>query len=233
MTGRFRYREIDIPLDGLSAAAVGRLWGRYRRCRRSAARNRLWEHYYGLAFRLAVKARGGMGCDRGLTVGDLAQWAGVGVLGAIERFDPDRKVKFEVYAWGRMRGAVADGLRDWDVLSRAGRRAARRAEKGSERHDDLMASRLSGVRRFSEVAKFGYEPLLRGEGGYCVLDGSDEWDWLMRGLSRRDRLILALYFREGLTMKEIGVVVGRTESLVSQAVRSSKGLIRERVESRF
>ncbi|MBA7577977.1 RNA polymerase sigma-D factor [subsurface metagenome] len=190
----------------------------------------MWEHYYWLAYRCAVKAKGGMGQDRGVTVGDLCQWAGLGLKDAIEKFDLGRKVRFETYAWGRMRGAVADGLRDWDVLSRAGRREARREPGG-------RADRLGSARRFSDVVGAdgeGTEP--RNQVGVAGvgsgLDRSDEWAWLMRELSRRDRLILALYFREGLTMKEIGVVVGRTESLMSQAVCASKGLIRERVEGR-
>jgi RNA polymerase sigma factor for flagellar operon FliA len=32
-------------------------------------------------------------------------------LGAIERFDPDRNVKFETYATTRIRGAMIDELR--------------------------------------------------------------------------------------------------------------------------
>lgn len=198
----------------------------------------MWEHYYGLAYSAAVKLKGGMGQDRGVTVGDLCQWAGLGLKDAIEKFDPGREVRFETYAWGRMRGAVGDGLRGWDILSRAGRREYRTAEGGSESRTAVMAFRLGSARRFSDIVPAegrGNEPRnqVGAAGVGSGLDRSDEWEWLMRGLSRRDRLILILYYRERLTMKEIGVVIGRTESLVSQAVRCAKGLIRERVEGRF
>ena len=227
---RFWYREVDVPSDGLSGPEVAALWGRYHRGRRLAERNRLWEHYYGLAYRLARKAKGGMGRDRGLTVGDLAQWGALGLLRAVERFDPGRGVKFETYAGWMIRGGMLDGLRDWDVLSRSGRREARREPGG-------RADRLGQARRFSDVVGEdgkGTEPRnqVGGVGVASKLDEGDEWAWLMRGLSRRDRLILALYYREGMTMLEVGAAVGRSEARVSQVVRGAKELVRERVERR-
>ena len=228
--GRFWYREVDIPLDGLSSVEVERLWGRYRRCRGPVERNRLWEHYYGSAVRLGRHVRSVTGHSPEASEGDFAQWASEGLRDAIERFDPGRGFKFRTFAYRRMRGAISEGLRRWDVLGRSGRRAARACPGG-------RADKLGSARRFSDIVGAdgsGTEPL--NQVGVCGvgsgLDGSDEWEWLTRGLSRRDRLILILYYREGLTMKEIGAVIGRTESLVSQAARKARALIRERVESR-
>ena len=228
--GRFRYQEVEIPSDGLSGTVVVALWGRYLRGRGLAERNRLWEHYYGLTFRLAVKAKRGVGRDGGVTVGDLAQWGALGLLRAVERFDLGRGVRFGTYAGWMIWGGMLDGLRDWDVLSRSGRQEARREPGG-------RADMLGRARRFSDVGGEdgeGTEPRnqVGAAGVASKLDEGDEWAWLMRGLSRRDRLILALYYREGLTMEQVGVVVGRTQSRVSQAMRKAKGLVRERVESR-
>jgi RNA polymerase sigma factor FliA len=44
----------------------------------------------------------------------------------------------------------------------------------------------------------------------------DLHDFLMKGLSRTERLIIVLYYYEQLTMKEIGVVLDLSESRVSQ-----------------
>lgn len=49
---------------------------------------------------------------------------------------------------------------------------------------------------------------------------SDLQRWLTRGLSRRDRLIVILYYYEHLTMKEIGSALGISESRVSQRLDS-------------
>lgn len=234
--GRFQYREVDIPPDGLSAEAVEGLWGRYRRGRGLVERNRLWEHYCGLAYRCAVKVKGGMGQDWGVTVGDLAQWASEGLRGAIEDFDPGRKVKFETYAWPRMRGGVLDGLRRWDVLGRAGRRYARAALEGSESRSAVMALRLGRVRRFSEIVGEGgrgSEPQNQiGVAPVLALDAADGWAWLLRGQSREDRLILTLYYREGLTMAEVGAAVGGSQPMVTQRIRAAQKLIRARVAGR-
>ena len=41
-------------------------------------------------------------------------------------------------------------------------------------------------------------------------------DFIARGLSREERLVLVLYYTEGLTMAEIGLVLDLSESRVSQ-----------------
>ena len=51
----------------------------------------------------------------------------IGILGlneSIERFDPERGVKFESYAVPRIRGVVKDELRKLDWLSRGARKKA-------------------------------------------------------------------------------------------------------------
>ncbi|MDR7482408.1 MAG: sigma-70 family RNA polymerase sigma factor [Armatimonadota bacterium] len=59
--------------------------------------------------------------------GDLVSDGAVGLLEAVRRYDPARGVGFGAYAGYRIRGAIYDGLRARDPLSRAARRAARAA----------------------------------------------------------------------------------------------------------
>lgn len=58
---------------------------------------------------------------------------------------------------------------------------------------------------------------------------TDLKDWLTRGFSRRDRLIVILYYYEQMTMREIGSTIGWSESRVSQRLDS----IIDRLRSRF
>ena len=53
--------------------------------------------------------------------------------------------------------------------------------------------------------------------------------WLTEGLSRRDRLIVILYYYEQMTMKEIGQTLGCSESRVSQRLDSIIKCLRSRL----
>ncbi|HTX18030.1 MAG TPA: FliA/WhiG family RNA polymerase sigma factor [Bacteroidota bacterium] len=64
---------------------------------------------------------------------DLVQFGIIGLLDAIERFDPSRGVQFQTYAVSRIKGSVQDELRKLDWVPRSVRKA--------ERHADLIAQR--------------------------------------------------------------------------------------------
>jgi RNA polymerase sigma factor for flagellar operon FliA len=52
-----------------------------------------------------------------------------GLLDALDKFDPERGLKFETYATLRIKGAIIDGLRKGDVLPRSLREKARKIEE--------------------------------------------------------------------------------------------------------
>jgi RNA polymerase sigma factor for flagellar operon FliA len=88
---------------------------------------------------------------RSVDRGDLATAANVGLMAAVESFDPARKVRFEVYAEARIRGAVLDELRTQDWLPRPWRTRldlqkrtleSLRSELGREPTDDEVASAM-------------------------------------------------------------------------------------------
>lgn len=58
-------------------------------------------------------------------------------------------------------------------------------------------------------------------------------DFLTRGLTRDERLVLILYYYENLTMAEIGQVLDRSESRVSQMHKDVIGRLRERSRSQM
>jgi RNA polymerase sigma factor for flagellar operon FliA len=53
-------------------------------------------------------------------------------------------------------------------------------------------------------------------------------DYITRGLSREERLVLVLYYTEGLTMAEIGLVLDLSESRVSQIHKDVSARLRRR-----
>jgi RNA polymerase sigma factor for flagellar operon FliA len=97
------------------------IWVRLRAGDRSA-RDELVVRYAPLVKyvigRMAISLPAAMDSDDVLSAGT------VGLLHAIDRFDPDQGVRFETYGLQRIRGAIIDTIRSLSPLSRgAGRRA--------------------------------------------------------------------------------------------------------------
>src|SRR5437868_4143931 len=142
------------------------LWRRYRETRDQGIRDRLILGYSPLV--KYVAGRLGSGLPAHVDEQDLVSYGLLGLIGAIERFDPDRDVKFETYAIARIRGAIIDELRALDWVPRSVRSRARDIERAIAR------------------------------------------------LPEREKLVVTLYYYEELTLREIGEVLGVTESRVSQ-----------------
>src|SRR6201982_3675355 len=62
---------------------------------------------------------------------DLISYGLVGLINAIERFEPAREIKFETYAITRIKGAIIDELRSLDWVPRSVRARAREIEKAN------------------------------------------------------------------------------------------------------
>jgi RNA polymerase sigma-B factor len=88
------------------------LFGAYRTSGDQAFRNALVERYAGLAVSLAKRFD-----QRGVPLDDLVQVAQLGVLNAVERFDPDRGAAFTTFATATVLGELKRHFRDktWAV----------------------------------------------------------------------------------------------------------------------
>jgi RNA polymerase sigma factor for flagellar operon FliA len=51
----------------------------------------------------------------------------------------------------------------------------------------------------------------------------------IEGLSEREKLVLSLYYSEGMNLKEIGAVIGVSESRVSQILSSNVKKLRTKL----
>src|SRR5881394_4189784 len=103
------------------------LWQEYRRTRYRRLRDRLILTYAPLV--KYVAGRLGSGLPAHIDEGDLVSYGLLGLIGAIERYEPDRDVKFETYAIARIRGAIIDELRALDWVPRSVRSRAREIER--------------------------------------------------------------------------------------------------------
>jgi RNA polymerase sigma factor for flagellar operon FliA len=102
-------------------------WQRWLRRRNSAARDHLIVSYSPLVKFIA--GRIGAGLPASVDPGDLVSSGVLGLIDAIERFDPNQGVKFETFATPRIRGAIYDGLRQLDWVPRSIRSRARDVQR--------------------------------------------------------------------------------------------------------
>lgn len=184
----------------------------------------------------------------------------IGLVDALEKYDPAHETNFSTYAQFRIRGAILDSFRTQDWLPRSVRYKSHKIEQAyfrveqrlgrtaqdSEVADELAIEVEELQRLLSEVGSmvllsfeelgFGHGEerflaedwlLSRGQDPLNKLLGSERVGLIARALDRlpeKERLVISLYFYEELNLKEIGEILGVTESRASQI--RSRALIR-------
>jgi len=191
-------------------------------------------------------------------VNDLIQAGMVGLLEAAAHYASDRGASFETYAGIRIRGAMIDALRKQDWAPRSVHRKARAAaqairsienEVGREARDteiakamgvsieeyhrvlqDSLACQLSSMDEANdahEVADREADPLLEAQSGALRLAVAEA----ISNLPERERLVMSMYYDDELNLKEIGAVLGISESRVCQLHGQALVRLRARLRS--
>ena len=236
----------------MAAADTTQLWREYRRSKDPKVRDRLILTYAPLV--KYVAGRLGSGLPAHVDDDDLVSYGLLGLIGAIERFDPDRDIKFETYAIARIKGSIIDELRALDWVPRSVRSRAREIERaiadlesklGRAPTDEEISGKL-GVsvdelnESLSEIGRTSIAALdelwtvsaggdqialidtiedEQGPNPQSALDETEMREAIAEAISRlpeREKLVVTLYYYEELTLREIGEVLGVTESRVSQ-----------------
>jgi RNA polymerase sigma factor for flagellar operon FliA len=237
----------------VAAEDTGSLWREFQRSRDKALRDRLILTYAPLV--KFVAGRLGSGLPAHVEENDLVSYGLLGLIGAIERYDPDRDVKFETYAIARIKGSIIDELRAMDWVPRSVRARAREIERAiavleAQLHraptDEEIAQKLgitideldeslTDISRTSIAALDELWTLSSGSGDQialidtiedtqgpepqAALDQTELREALGEAIARlpeREKVVITLYYYEELTLREIGEVLGVTESRVSQ-----------------
>jgi RNA polymerase sigma factor for flagellar operon FliA len=184
----------------------------------------------------------------------------IGLVDALEKYDPKHETNFATYAQFRIRGAILDSFRSQDWLPRSLRFKSHKIEEAYQ----IIEQKLGRAATDEEVAKelcielpelrklltevgsivmLSFEELGFGHGEERFqsnewipngsedplgeLLGSEKIGLIARSLDRlpeKERLVISLYFYEELNLKEIGEILGVTESRASQI--RSRALIR-------
>src|SRR3954452_21130496 len=102
---------------------VVQIWKSYKKSASKELRNQLIEYYLPLVRNHAERLKAKL--PSVVQVDDLTTAGVLGLMDAIEQFDPDRKVKFETFSAIRIRGAMMDELRGLDWVPRLVRQRAK------------------------------------------------------------------------------------------------------------
>ena len=199
---------------------------------------------------------------------DLFTAGAMGLIKAVDQFDPGRQVKFETYAIALIRGAILESLREEDWVPRSVRERSKTLERaffelevklGTPPNEEQVASHLGvSVEDLAKMmsdtgrgAVLSLDDMIMGSEGAERLHLSDvvpdsgegaspvrnvetrerirQLGVAIDRLPERERLVIALYYYEGLTFKEIGKVLSVSESRVyqlhTQAVLRMRGYL--------
>src|ERR671937_290722 len=111
----------------VKAVELRELWRRYKQDDDERARERLVVAYSPMVKFIAGRMASGLPSH--VEEADLISYGLLGLIAAIERFEPEREIKFETFAVARIKGAIIDELRSLDWVPRSVRARARDVEK--------------------------------------------------------------------------------------------------------
>lgn len=186
---------------------------------------------------------------------DIENLESAGILGLVEaaqQFDPNRGVPFKTFAYQRIRGAIIDELRRncplpqpmLQMISKI-RRATERLEPPvtpeslalatglttSQIDECLEAIRLTRCSSWDEAVIAGsraaQEPT---PGPYAEVELAESKRVLADAIEKlpyQERMVVSLYYMEDMRLKEIGLVLGLSESRVSRVLNRAELRLRD------
>ena len=248
------------------------LWKEYRETGSKIAKDKILVEYAPIV--KYITARIAISLPSSVDRNDLSSAGILGLIKAVETFDPARGFKFETYAGHKIRGAILDELRALDWVPRSVRQKSRDLQRvytrlendlGRPPYDDEVCEDMNisvdeYEKMLSDVAPttiISLEEAMPDRGSDSkevrLIDtiedpGSDnplkslgfqEVKEILKdtisALPEKEKLVVALYHFEELTLKEIGVVLDISESRVSQihskAILKLRGKLLQKINS--
>jgi RNA polymerase sigma factor FliA len=241
--------ELVAPGNELEAG----LWRRYKHDADTLARDALIRLHLPFARVVAAMAYARRYNDE-VEFGDYLQFASVGLLEALERYDPERGVRFRTFASRRMQGAILSGLEGLtEKLQQIAARQRMRTERMQHVKEAALQGRALPVRPSRELADYVVEVgiglalcwILEGTGlvdtGEATTPSCYE-STAMKELRARllqavdalppvDRMVIRSHYLQNVPFEEIArslqVSKGRVSQVHKQALLRLRGAMRD------
>lgn len=208
-----------------------------------------------------------------ISLDDLISSGIIGLIDAIQKFDPAKNISFKTYAEFRVKGAILDELRSLDWIPRSVRKKSHLLERAyaelernlgrpAEPEEVCRALGLELEEFYQLLDETKAVSLVELEGNWkaaknpelfeaeisemlhdenlrdpsLALHFSELRDVLMQAIDAlpdKEKLLVSLYYYEELTMKEIGEIMGYTESRISQLHTQAMLRLRARLREYF
>ncbi|SFL72567.1 FliA/WhiG family RNA polymerase sigma factor [Pelosinus propionicus] len=217
------------------------LWIEYQQNRKVEVREKLIEYYLSLV--KLVASRIAISLPQYVDKDDLISNGFFGLLDAIEKYDPMRGIKFETYAVVRIRGSMLDAIRAQDWVPTSIRQKAKQYEQtvsklenqlGRAATDSEIADALSIslnelyvlLNQLNASTIMPLDEFIKSEKSSAHLTNPSEQieiEEVKQALAKtidklpeKERLVVSLYYYEGLTLKEISLILKLSEARISQ-----------------
>lgn len=229
----------DIQGDSLDSALLDRHWDALRAGAAgsaSEAREALFLNY--MPYARAIAARLFAGRHRNdVEFDDFLQLANIGLIEAINRFDPTHGTRFTTFCTPRLRGAVLNGIEKLteaqEQLSFDRRRRAERVESLKDMRDDKR--QLQSLGALATGLAIGF--MLEGTGMFLASDvptfgyaeGYESASWQQLGLTLRaavsdlptnERKVISLHYFDALPFEQIATLLDLSKGRISQLHRA-------------
>ncbi|MDL2273056.1 FliA/WhiG family RNA polymerase sigma factor [Oscillospiraceae bacterium OttesenSCG-928-G22] len=228
-----------------SSRTTDSIWRKFRATNDPELRRELISAYTGLVKKIVYRMIPTY--KNHVEIDDMMSYGVLGLIDAVDKFDPDKNVKFETYASLRIKGEIIDQIRKLDWIPISLRQKIKKVEGtftdlefslGRSPSEEEVASSL-GI-KVSEVQKtlddahmfnvvclddVMFDRLQNAHGG--TVEQSPERNFEdnemkeilaeeIKHLTEKEQLVISLYYFDELTLKEIGLTLGVSESRVSQ-----------------
>jgi len=220
------------------------MWHEYKKTKNSSIRDEIILKYAHLvkliAGRIAINIPSNIEFD------DLLGYGIFGLIDAVDKFNIDLGVKFETYAYSRIKGAIIDGVRENSWVPRSVIRKIKLIKDSIEKlqNDYGRIPKDEEICRYLNISIEEYNDIIRDISKTNILSLEDQLVKDMKletddkqinpeymvekselktllgkaidNLERNEKLVITLYYYEGLTLKEIAATLDISESRVSQ-----------------
>lgn len=215
------------------------LFAMYRQTGDLALRDKLVENYMYIAEILSRKF-----INRGIEYDDIYQVASMGVLYAVERFNPDRGVKFATFATPTVMGEIRNYFRDKGSFIRIPRRLYEifyKAEQIKRTHSDASNEEIARILKLNEddiarlhkigdasfIKSLEYEAYADGvlslsdvlgveDESFLMLENKDFLKSCIDSLDPKEREFINYRYYEEKSQTEIAAIMGVSQMQVSR-----------------
>ncbi|AEE91395.1 RNA polymerase sigma factor [Tepidanaerobacter acetatoxydans Re1] len=219
-----------------------KLWMNYNNTKDKYVKGQLVEKYVPLIKHIVNRMN--INLPPYLEYEDLISYGVFGLMQAIERYDTKKGIKFETYAYTRIKGSIIDELRKTDMIPQDIRKKIKMLQNafsemeqilGHSANDDDISNYLGiskkdlykiykeisaayGVLSFDELIE--YEDVGQASGQPDIQAEKEEVKEILGNainqLPPQEKLVITLYYYEGLNFKEIAEVLELSQGRISQ-----------------